>query len=139
MASRWLIMKKSQKGLTLVEVLVSISVFTIIIFSLFSTLLAMRKVVARQEEYVKIEMVCQDINVYWEKYKGSADYQEWFKKYFNEDHPTETNGRYEYTIDDYCIVFRYTSEDYLPKLKISIINSENKFLVEDLEFPLERR
>ena len=54
-------MKKTQKGLTLVEVLVAITVLSITMFALLSTIVAMRKVVARQEEYVKIKMVCQSI------------------------------------------------------------------------------
>ena len=71
-------MRKSKKGLTLVEVLVAISVLTIVIFALFSTIIAMRKVVARQEEYVKIKMVCQDIDAYCDKFG-----KDWAKYYFN--------------------------------------------------------
>ena len=59
-------MKKTRKGLTLVEVIVSIAVFTIISLALFSTILSMNKVVKRQEEYVRLEMACQDIDYYWD-------------------------------------------------------------------------
>lgn len=59
-------MKKTRKGLTLVEVIVSIAVFTIISLALFSTILSMNKVVKRQEEYVRLEMLCRDINFYWD-------------------------------------------------------------------------
>ncbi len=82
-------MKKTRKGLTLVEVIVSIAVFTIISLALFTSFLGMRKVVAKQEEYVRIEMVCYDINYYWEMY-GDADLAEksnddWYVKYFGND------------------------------------------------------
>lgn len=126
MASRWLIMKKSQKGLTLVEVLVSISVFTIIIFSLFSTLLAMRKVVARQEEYVKIEMVCQDINVYWQ-----SDPQ----RFIDETGVVIK----EFTIDSkqYVLTYYVDIEDYSStKLRIRSIRSADgtEFLNKEIVF-----
>ena len=75
-------MKKTQKGLTLVEVLVAITVLSITMFALLSTIVAMRKVVARQEEYVKIKMVCQDIDAYWDKYKTIDN---WDQRYFQGD------------------------------------------------------
>lgn len=82
-------MKKTRKGLTLVEVIVSIAVFTIISLALFTSFLGMRKVVAKQEEYVRIEMVCYDINYYWDMY-GDDDLAEksdndWYVKYFGEN------------------------------------------------------
>lgn len=70
-------MKKTYKGLTLVEVLVSIAVFTIISLAMFSSLLAMTKVVALQEDYARIEMACYDMNAYWDMYG-----KEWDKEYF---------------------------------------------------------
>ena len=73
-------MKTSKKGLTLVEVLVAIAVLTIVIFAVFSSIIAMRNVVSRQEEYVKAKMVCQDIEVYLEKYNDA-----WYKEYFGEN------------------------------------------------------
>lgn len=61
-------MKKSQKGLTLVEVIVSIAVLTIISLALFSSFLGMRRVTLRQEEYVRLEMVCYDLKYEWDMY-----------------------------------------------------------------------
>ena len=90
-------MKKTYKGLTLVEVLVSIAVFTIISLAMFSSLLAMTKVVALQEDYARIEMVCYDINAYWDMY-GDNNLAEgdhtnvWYKKYFGDDAKIE-NGK----------------------------------------------
>ena len=86
-------MKKTYKGLTLVEVLVSIAVFTIISLAMFSSLLAMTKVVALQEDYARIEMVCYDINAYWDMYGNN-----WDDRYFNRDTDTtdSTEGYLKY-------------------------------------------
>lgn len=73
-------MKKTYKGLTLVEVLVSIAVFTIISLAMFSSLLAMTKVVALQEDYARIEMACYDMNAYWDMYG-----KDWDDYYFDRD------------------------------------------------------
>ena len=73
-------MKRTKRGVTLVEVLVAIAVFAIISLALFSSVIAMKNVIIRQEEYVKIEMICYDIDAYYEKY--STD---WPAKYFGED------------------------------------------------------
>ena len=69
-------MKKSRKGLTIIEVLVAISVLSIVSFALMSSVILMKKVVNRQEEYVKLEMVCNDIKVYYDFTS------EWVKEYF---------------------------------------------------------
>ncbi len=69
-------MKKTKKGLTLVEVIVAIAVFAVITLALFSTYLGIRKLSFRQEEYVRLEMVCYDINYYWDAYGD-----EWVKEY----------------------------------------------------------
>ena len=70
-------MKKTQKGVTLVEVIVAIAVFAIISLALFSSVFAMKNVVARQEEYLKLEMVCQDIKANYKK-----DPNTWYGNYF---------------------------------------------------------
>lgn len=77
-------MKKTYKGLTLVEVLVSIAVFSIISLAMFSSLLAMTKVVALQEDYARIEMACYDMNAYWDMYG-----KDWEKEYFRLDGNSE--------------------------------------------------
>ena len=77
-------MNRSQKGVTLIEVLVSIAVFAIISLALFSSVIAMKNVITRQEEYVKLEMVCQDIIFYGSKYYY----------YFGDDFDNENNKGY---------------------------------------------
>ena len=66
-------MKKARKGLTLVEVLVSIALFSIILLSFTSINISMLTVTSRQEEYIRLEMVCYDINYYWDVYQGDWD------------------------------------------------------------------
>ena len=133
-------MKRTKKGLTLVEVLVAITVLSITMFALLSTIVAMRKVVARQEEYVKIKMVCQDIEAYREKYK-----LEWAAYYFNNGDSYENQVGYltssfKPTSDEsqaeYRISFEYSTDEKISKLSI-IKTSDLKVLVKDLCFPLK--
>ena len=75
-------MKRIQKGVTLVEVIVAIAVFSIISLALFSSVISMKNVVNRQEEYVKLEMVCYDIDAYWQRYG-----EDWYTNYFGTENP----------------------------------------------------
>ena len=127
-------MRKSKKGLTLVEVLVAISVLTIVIFALFSTIIAMRKVVARQEEYVKIKMVCQDIDFYWDKFGN-----DWSLHYFAGEGNIDDDKGYltsklepvkKYKKNYYKIKFSYDSTDKL--IINSITSPDGKELVKEL-------
>lgn len=131
-------MKKSKKGLTLVEVLVAITVLSITMFALLSTIVAMRKVVARQEEYVKIKMVCQDIDAYWDKYG-----EDWADKYFEGEYETNNLKGYltskfypvtNYNKNYYKIEFSYDVDSNLKKLIIDFIKSpDEKTLVDGLD------
>lgn len=58
-------MRKTHKGTTLVEVLVSIAVFAILSVAVISCLLGMTKIVSRQEEYVRFEMILSDMEFYF--------------------------------------------------------------------------
>lgn len=103
-------MKKTKRGLTLVEVIVAIAVFAVIALALFSTYIGMRKVSHRQEEYVRLEMVCYDINYYWDAYgQNTTDKeQDWSYKYsgkyddkyisLNSDFEPISSGNATYTI-----------------------------------------
>lgn len=120
-------MKKMQKGLTLVEVLVSIAVFTIISLVMFSSLLAMTKVVALQEDYARIEMACRDMNAYWDMYG-----EDWDIKYFQLDTNSDVgylkyqDGQLVPTSDlnnsDFTV--KYSEAD--GKLRIMSVRSEAK-------------
>lgn len=107
-------MKKTQKGVTLVEVIVSITVFSIISLALFSSVLAMKSVITRQEEYVKLEMVCYDIKAYYQNNPS-----DWFDSYFNVQDQGKTDigyltSNFEPSIDEteasYIIEFKENNE-----------------------------
>ena len=76
-------MKNTQKGVTLIEVIVSIAIFATISFTLFSSVIMMKKLVKRQEEYVKLEMVCYDIDAYYHLSKNEKT-GHWYELYFEE-------------------------------------------------------
>ena len=134
-------MKKTQKGLTLVEVLVAITVLSITMFALLSTIVAMRKVVARQEEYVKIKMVCQDIDAYWDKYGlGEGENKGWASCYFN-DETQNSSGDTGYLTSKFVPVGENNTSNYKIVYHINdsqelVINSitspDKKILVENL-------
>ena len=73
-------MKKTQKGVTLVEVIVAIAVFSMISLALFSSVIGIKNVTVRQEQYVRLEMVCYDIDAYYKKYND-----EWHIHYFEKE------------------------------------------------------
>ncbi len=114
-------MKKTHKGLTLVEVIVSIAVFTIISLVMFSSFLAMRKVVYLQEEYVRIEMACHDINAYWDKHGN-----DWHKEYFGADAVNNGNKYTAYLkLEDNQFVGTTESTDY----KVTYHYDNNKLII----------
>lgn len=69
-------MRNPKKGATLMEVLVAIAVFAIISVAMFSSLTVMTKTAARQEEYLRFEMICTDIALYGDEYA-----LDWDEKY----------------------------------------------------------
>ena len=132
-------MKRTKKGLTLVEVLVAITVLSITMFALLSTIVAMRKVVSRQEEYVKIKMVCQDIEAYWDKYGlGEGENKGWAYFYFDNETINSKNGKgyltpkFEPTTtspNNYVIEYEVNDNQLIIK---SITSPDKKILVENL-------
>ena len=132
-------MRKSKKGLTLVEVLVAISVLTIVIFALFSTIIAMRKVVARQEEYVKIKMVCQDIEAYCDKYG-----KDWADKYFEGEYETNNlkgylTSNFEPTDDSNKAEYIISFVDNNGEVNLSIKNkSKDRVIVSGFKISINK-
>ena len=72
-------MERTKKGVSLVEVIVAIAVFSVISLTLFSAVIGLKSVVDRQEEYVKLEMICYDISAYHTKQTNELP---WYKSYF---------------------------------------------------------
>lgn len=123
-------MKKSKKGLTLVEVLVAITVLSITMFALLSTIVAMRKVVARQEEYVKIKMVCQDIEAYWDKYGLSeGENKGWANYYFDND--TISSERDEVYLTPKFELTNISKKNYVIDYEVT----DNQLIIRSIESP----
>ena len=126
--------RKKQKGVTLIDTIVAIAVFSIISLALFSSVVAMQKVVTRQEEYVKLEMLCHDISEYSERYPN-----DWYEIYFGEE---AESSQLAYLTND----FKPTNEEedarYIIEFSSDIIKSirskdgENTF-VENVKLPIK--
>ncbi len=135
-------MKKTRKGITLVEVIVSIAVFTIISLALFSSIISMRKVVLRQEEYVRLEMVVHDINAYWDAY-GDTWAEEYFEGnaigkngYLDSECKPTLNSNYHFIIS-FDTVEKPNGEK---ELVIKSIKSENhKYLDKNINCGVSRK
>ena len=130
---------KKKKGTTLVEVLVSIAVFSIISVAMFSSLLVMRKTSARQEEYLRFEMICTDIAFY-----GDVHKRNWDKEYFSLSESREEGEiyfGYNFSLSEtdkiYCLSYSYfdTNSDGYKELIISIYHVESgRVIIEDLNY-----
>ena len=136
-------MKNTRKGLTLVEIIVAIAVFSIVSVAFFTSYVSMNKVVARQEEYVRFEMICYDINYYWDMY-GKDGETSWDKMYFgsaitdnkgiytaffNKDFKPQSDNNDKKAV--YQITYTY-SGDQLIIQKIVKITEKNKVIVENV-------
>lgn len=138
-------MKKTRKGATLVEIIVSIAVFTIISLAMFSSNIGMRQVVYRQEEYTRFEMICYDINYYWDMYgkddPSTTDVNEgWDMFYFKGattvkndiytgyfDKDFEPHHLYDQNVSKYSIEYSY-SGDELTIVSIKSIDGERVYI-----------
>ena len=127
--------KKTKKGITLIEVVVALAIFSIISVTLFSTVIGMKKVVSRQEEYVRLEMTCYDINAYYVKYGKS-----WYKYYFgNEVEKSKGYLTYDFkpTTDEACACYVIFFSENEIKCIASANNSETVF-VENISLPIKK-
>ena len=107
-------MNKTRKGVTLVEVLVSIAVFAIISVAMISCLLSLSLTVTKQEEYVRFDMILSDMKFYLEKQED-----DWENEYFGSNHSKEDNGK----------TTVYFTEDFKPTS-----NDKDKFYVMKYEY-----
>ena len=101
--------------------------------------MAMRKVVSRQEEAVRIKMACQDMNVYYDYYKDS-----WQTQYFNGDDTSNSNKGYltskfepiatEPEEENYYIISFNDNEGHT---LVNIESKDGRVLIEGLKLPLK--
>lgn len=130
---------KKKKGTTLVEVLVAIAVFSIISVAMFSSLLIIRRSVARQEEYLHFEMICSDIAFYGDEYKRGWDV-EYFSLPFSQNEGQiyyDRDFNVSATEQVYCLSYSYadTDSDGYSELIISIQHVESeRFIIKNLNY-----
>lgn len=123
---------KKQKGATLVEVLVAVTVFAIISIAMFTSFLIMKKMVAKQKEYLEFEIICRDINHYSNKYLRDWDLNYGFSGNANHDGVYEVYYDFDYHLSETELVYRleyyYTDEN---ELIISVYHNETERIIID--------
>ena len=100
---------KKDKGITLIETIVSIALFSFISLALVTSVISMKRVLVRQEENVRLEMICYDISEYYSCYSDN-----WYKKYFGENY---NNGQVGYLTEDFKITANFDEAKYIIEFK----------------------
>lgn len=128
-----------KKGLTLVEVLVSITVFIISFATCITVYFTVVKHEQKQEEYLAFENICLEIDKYSDTYKSN-----WNVEYFgNENNVQYYNEKYfhltgDFKVDDikYQLTFEYVENDnQVFELIIDIFEVESgRFIIKDLNY-----
>lgn len=128
-----------KKGLTLVEVLVSISVFVISFATCITVYFTVIKQETRQDEYLAFENVCLEIDKYSDTYGSN-----WNIEYFGNDRDIQyydekfTLLTGDINIDDikYHLEFDYVeNQDDVLELIVNIYEVESgRFIIKDLNY-----
>lgn len=128
-----------KKGLTLVEVLVSISVFVISFATCITVYFTVIKQETRQDEYLAFENVCLEIDKYSDTYGSN-----WNIEYFGNDKDIQyydekfTLLTGDINIDDikYQLEFDYIeNQDDVLELIVNIYEVESgRFIIKDLNY-----
>lgn len=128
-----------KKGLTLVEVLVSISVFVISFATCITVYFTVVKQETRQDEYLAFENVCLEIDKYSDTYGSN-----WNIEYFGNDKDIQyydekfTLLTGDINIDDikYQLEFDYIeNQDDVLELIVNIYEVESgRFIIKDLNY-----
>ena len=128
-----------KKGLTLVEVLVSISVFVISFATCITVYFTVVKQETRQAEYLAFENVCLEIDKYSDTYGSN-----WNIEYFGNDKDIQyydekfTLLTGDINIDDikYQLEFDYVeNQDDVLELIVNIYEVESgRFIIKDLNY-----
>lgn len=128
-----------KKGLTLVEVLVSISIFVISFATCITVYFTVIKQETRQDEYLAFENVCLEIDKYSDTYGSN-----WNIEYFGNDRDIQyydenfTLLTGDINIDDikYQLEFDYIeNQDDVLELIVNIYEVESgRFIIKDLNY-----
>lgn len=123
-----------KKGLTLVEVLVSITLFVISFATCISIYFISLKQETRQKEYLAFENICLEIDAYSDKYGDK-----WNIEYFgNEDNIQYFDEKYRhlkgsYDVNDIKYTLTISFED--SELIINIFERESgRYVIKDLNY-----
>lgn len=132
-------MERTKKGVSLVEVIVAIAVFSVISLTLFSAVIGLKSVVDRQEEYVKLEMICYDISAYHTKQTNELP---WYKSYFGSGITLNNYVGIGYLKSDFSPTLDQNEAAYIIRfsanqvISISDVSDTNTF-VEGVKLPIE--
>lgn len=128
-----------KKGLTLVEVLVSISIFVISFATCITVYFTVIKQETRQDEYLAFENVCLEIDKYSDTYGSN-----WNIEYFGNDKDIQyydekfTLLTGDINVDDikYHLEFDYVeNQDDVLELIVNIYEVESgRFIIKDLNY-----
>lgn len=123
-------MKK--KGFTLVEIVVSIALFSVMVGAIFSCYFLARNANIKHKEYLYFENICLEIDYFYDKYGTN-----WEKNYYGSDSKDDIyyyNNNYE-KVDEkskYELSFKYNENN---EMILSIKNlDKNYFVIENLNY-----
>jgi len=129
-----------KEGFTLVEVLVSMTIFLIVFISIIASITIVINRVGRYEEYEYLENICLDIDKIYdnEGYEGLVKYYS-FESLDDDSSSGELyiDSSYEFTNSDYKYIlsYKYTKEDDDVSFVISLKNDKNDYyIIENLEY-----
>lgn len=128
-----------KKGLTLVEVLVSITLFVISFATCISIYFISLKQETRQKEYLAFENVCLEIDIYSDKYGSN-----WNIEYFGNDDLTQyydekyrhLEGNYDVDKIKYTLTISYVeNEEGVSELFINIFERRTgRYVIKNLNY-----
>ncbi len=128
-----------KKGLTLVEVLVSITVFVISFATCITVYFTVLKYENKQHEYLAFENICLEIDKYSDTYKG-----DWNIEYFGNENNVQyydekfnhLTGDFDFSKAKYQLVFSYEKNlENKDELVIDIFEIESsRYIIQDLNY-----
>ena len=129
-----------KEGFTLVEVLVSMTIFLIVFISIIASITIVINRVGRYEEYEYLENICLDIDKIYdnEGYEGLVRYYS-FESLVDDSSSGELyiDSTYKFSKSDYKYIlsYKYTKDESDVSFIISIKNDKNNYyIIENLEY-----
>lgn len=123
-------MKK--KGFTLVEIVVSIALFSVMVGAIFSCYFLARNANIKHKEYLYFENICLEIDYYYDKYG-----KDWENNFYKNDHANDiyyydNNYKQVEELSKYELSFKYNEKD---EMILSIKNlDKNYYVIENLNY-----